>query len=217
MEAARCGPESFGPELAAIFPNRDLERLMPSATDNSLPDALGAARRRSDSPRLFDLDGYLPGDLMRKADTASMSVPLEVRSPFLDPDLAQAAIETPESLLMPHGQRKGLLRAVARKYLPPEIVDRPKQGFAIPIGEWFRSDYGGMRQLLLDHMNGPEPFGPDHLGINGMINMAYVRQMLREHDAAGVRSIWPWKGRDHSQRLYMMLVLSMWAKWLGGL
>ncbi len=118
---------------------------------------------------------------------------------------------------MPHGQRKGLLKQVARKYLPADVVDRPKQGFAIPIGEWFRSDYGGLRQLLLDHLLSPEPFGPDSLGINSMINMNFVKQMLKEHDDAGSASIWPWKGRDHSQRLYMLLVLSIWAKWLGGL
>ncbi|MFM9994381.1 MAG: asparagine synthetase B family protein [Phycisphaerales bacterium] len=167
--------------------------------------------------RRFDLMFYLPGDLMRKTDTASMSVALEVRAPFLARDVARLGIHASIASLMPRGQRKGLLRAVARKYFPPEIVDRPKRGFAIPIGEWFRSDYGGMRQLLLDHLNGPEPFGPDHLGINAMINMDFVKRMLREHDDAGVKSIWPWKGRDHSQRLYMMLVLSIWAKWLGGL
>ncbi|MFI4896348.1 MAG: hypothetical protein ACIARR_00820, partial [Phycisphaerales bacterium JB059] len=46
------------------------------------------------------------------------------------------------------------------------------------------------------------------------INMAFVSRMLREHDAAGERSLNPWHGRDHSQRLYMLLVLSIWAKWL---
>ncbi|MEX2081301.1 MAG: asparagine synthase-related protein, partial [Dehalococcoidia bacterium] len=161
--------------------------------------------------------GYLPADLLRKTDTAAMAVALEVRAPMLARGVIDACLGATHLSLMPRGQRKGLLRAVARKYFPPEIVDRPKQGFAIPIGEWFRSDYGGMRQLLLDHLNGPEPFGPDRLGINGTINMGFVRQMLREHDDAGAKSLWPWKGRDHSQRLYMLLVLSIWGKWLGGL
>ena len=107
---------------------------------------------------------------------------------------------------MPRGQRKGLLRQVARKYLPAEIVDRPKQGFAIPIGEWFRSDYGGMKQLLMDHLNSAEPWGPPSLGIE--LNMKFVRQMLDEHMS---------KRRDHSQRLYMLLVLSIWTKWIGSL
>ena len=160
---------------------------------------------------------YLPDDILRKTDTASMAVGLEVRAPFLSRELINRCLSTPLSTLMPGGQRKGLLRNVARKYFPPEIVDRPKMGFAIPIGEWFRSDFGSMRQLLYDHLESAEPFGPDALGINGMINMDFVRRMLREHDAAGEKSLWPWHGRDHSQRLYMLLVMSIWAKWLGGL
>ncbi len=145
-----------------------------------------------------------------------MFVALEVRSPFLSRDLVKAALATPIHVLMPGGERKGLLKQVARKYLPPEIVDRPKQGFAIPIGEWFRSDFGGMRQLLYDHLESAEPFpGLGEAGVE--INMDFVRRMLREHDAAGERSLNPWHGRDHSQRLYMLLVLSIWAKWLAGL
>jgi hypothetical protein len=158
---------------------------------------------------------YLPGDLLRKSDTASMAIGLEVRAPFLETKLIETAMRTELTHLMPHNQRKGLLRQVARKYFPSEIVDRPKMGFAIPIGEWFRSNYGGMRELLYDHLESAEPFGPPSLGIE--LNMDFVRQMLKEHDDAGSSSLWPWKGRDHSQRLYMLLVLSIWAKWLGGL
>ena len=183
---------------------------------NQLPDELGAAARRSSSIRLFDLDRYLPGDLLRKSDTASMGAALELRAPFLAARLAAAAIGTPINTLMPHGQRKGLLRAIARRYLPAEIVDRPKMGFAIPIGEWFRTDYGGMRQLLYDHLEAPDPFpGLDEAGVE--LNRDFIRQMLREHEAAGERSINPWHGRDHSQRLYMLLVLSIWCRWLRGL
>ena len=141
-----------------------------------------------------------------------MAVPLEQRSPFLDRALGEACLSVPISALMPRGQRKGLLRQVARKSLPAEIVDRPKMGFAIPIGEWFRSDYGGLRTMLLDHLNSTEPFGPPSLGID--LNMAFIRQMLDEHLGTGPSGL---VKRDHSQRLYMLLVLSIWAKWLGSL
>lgn len=158
-----------------------------------------------------DLGVYLPGDILRKTDTASMAVPLEVRAPFLDGDLAAAAMETRVSHLV-RGGAKGLLRAVAKRHLPAEIVDRPKQGFAIPIGEWFRTDYGGMKQLLMDHLNSAEPWGPPSLGID--LNMAFVRQMIDEHMGTGMSGR---VKRDHSQRLYMLLVLSIWAKWIGTL
>jgi asparagine synthase (glutamine-hydrolysing) len=159
-----------------------------------------------------DLGSYLPSDILRKTDTASMAIPIEVRAPFLDRELAAAAVHTRVSHLMPRGKRKGLLRRIARKYLPAEIVDRPKQGFAIPIGEWFRTDYGGMKTLLLDHLNSAEPWGPPSLGID--LNKKFVRQMLDEHLGTGMSGRIT---RDHSQRLYMLLVLSIWAKWLGGL
>ena len=171
--------------------------------------------RSFDQPR-SDFGYYLPCDILRKTDSASMASALEVRSPFLSSGSIAFGMASPLSALMPHGQRKGLLRAVARKYLPPEIVDRPKMGFAIPIGEWFRSDYGGMRQLLYDHLEAADPFpGLADAGVE--INRGFVRQMLREHDAAGERSINPWHGRDHSQRLYTLLVLSIWCAWLRGL
>ncbi|MBO6513569.1 MAG: asparagine synthase (glutamine-hydrolyzing) [Phycisphaerales bacterium] len=213
----RVTPVSFCTELAAIFSLHDYKKL----NANSKPDKWAIATRdgldfvidRIPDPRGWDILNYLTGDLLRKTDTASMAVALEVRCPFLDPDLAQAALATPKDILMPNGERKGLLKQVARKYLPDHIVDRPKQGFAIPIGEWFRSDYGDMRQLLLDHLRSSDPF-PElaEAGVN--INMKFVEQMIREHDAAGEKSINPWHGRDHSQRLYMLLVLSIWCKWL---
>jgi len=213
----RVSPVSFGPELAAIFPLNDFKKLKTNAKPDkwtlAIQDGTQAITDRIQNPRAWDTLEYLTGDLLRKTDTASMTVGLEVRCPFLDPELAQAALATPKEILMPNGQRKGLLKQVARKYLPDHIVDRPKQGFAIPIGEWFRTDYGEMRQLLYDHLNSTDPFpGLADAGVN--INMKFVNQMLREHDAAGEKSINPWHGRDHSQRLYMMLVLSIWSKWL---
>ncbi len=205
--AARYGGYS---ELLAIFPTPDLRRLIPSIEGEST----GSDRfYRIDDPLREDFTNYLPDDLLRKTDTASMAVGLEVRAPFLARDLIEAAMRTPLDILMPNGQRKGLLKQVARQYLPDHIVDRPKQGFAIPVGEWFRTDYGDMRQLLYDHLESNDPF-PGLADAGVKINMKFVNQMLREHDAAGEKSINPWHGRDHSQRLYMLLVLSIWSKWL---
>ncbi len=201
-------------ELLAIFPRRDSGRLFD--TPRSRIDPIDAFTSGPLDARDYDLQNHLPGDMLRKVDAASMLAGIEVRAPFLDRSIADIVMVLPARRLMPRGQRKGLLRAVARKYLPAEIVDRPKMGFAIPIGEWFRTDYGGMRQLLYDHLESADPFpGLAEAGVE--INMNFVRRMLREHDAAGERSINPWHGRDHSQRLYMLLVLSIWCGWLRGL
>lgn len=187
-------------ELNAIFSLEDMARLTGRPEPPRLrPDRWGAARLR-----LWDLRDYLPNDLLRKTDAASMAFALEVRSPFLDHDLARAALATPIETLMPQGQRKGLLRAVARRLLPPDVADRPKMGFAIPVGEWFRTDFGGMKQLLVDHLHSAEPFGPPRLGLD--LRLSFVRRLIDEHMTGR---------RDHSQRLYMLLVLSIWSRWLG--
>lgn len=207
--AARYGGYS---ELLSIFPTPDLRHIASIRGEEPLGDD---AFTPVDDPLRYDFMHYLPDDLLRKTDTASMAVALEVRAPFLARELVEAAMRTPLDILMPRGERKGLLKQIARKYLPPEIVDRPKQGFAIPIGEWFRTDFGSMRQLLYDHLESADPF-PGLADAGTEINMGFVQKMLREHDAAGEKSINPWHGRDHSQRLYMLLVLSIWAKWLEG-
>jgi asparagine synthase (glutamine-hydrolysing) len=204
-------------ELSHVFGRHDIQHLFkgtrfPIAREHGY----GACPGVSDIGTVLSIGlDYLTGDLLRKVDTASMAVALESRAPFLDSDLVAAVHAANPHDLMPRGRqggRKGLLRQVARKYLPAEIVDRPKMGFAIPIGEWFRSNYGGLRTMLLDHLNSTEPFGPPSLAID--LNMAFIRQMLDEHLGTGPSGL---VKRDHSQRLYMLLVLSIWAKWLGGL
>lgn len=196
-------------DLVAIFPDELAAQLWPDAEHGlrhwgMVPSGLGC--RTTEVLRLarrFDIMFSLPLDLLRKADTGSMFAPLELRSPLLDRQVAEAAINASRGSLMPRGQRKGLLRQVASRYLPPEIINRPKQGFAIPIGDWFRTNYGGMKTLLMDHLDSTEPWGSPSLGID--LNMKFVRQMLDEHMN---------QKRDHSQRLYMLLVLSIWAKGL---
>jgi asparagine synthase (glutamine-hydrolysing) len=180
--------------MESIFPANEICELMSTDfwVDWEDTPAEGLQQLRS-----FDVDEYLPNDLLTKVDTASMACGLEVRCPFLDRDLARAALSMPIDQLMPGGQRKGLLRNIARKYLPKEIVDRPKMGFAIPIGEWFRSDYGQMKTLLLDHLNSAEPFGPIQL------NRKAVQRFIHEHISGK---------RDHGQRLFTLLTFSIWAR-----
>jgi asparagine synthase (glutamine-hydrolysing) len=194
--------------LLALFPAPHAARLLGrSATKPEWMTLAGSGYEAACQDRAFTL----PGDYLRKVDTASMQIPIETRAPLLDDRVRKLSDELGEHLTL--GGRKGLLRALARRVLPAGTVDRPKQGFAIPIGEWFRSDFGGMRQLLRDHLESAEPF-PGLSKAQIEIRIPYVLKMLREHDQAGEASRNPWHGRDHSQRLYMLLVLSIWCRWL---
>lgn len=202
-------------ELVMIFQTPELRAICGPIT-SELEQPWMDTRRVGDGAALpwnaFDAECYLPGDLMMKSDMASMHSALEVRSPMLARCFSQRAMATSIRRRLPLGQRKGLLREVARKHLPSDLVDRKKMGFAIPVGEWFRSDFGGMRTLLLDHLQAPEPFGPSSLGID--LDAQAIRVMLDEHLGTVKSGLIT---RDHSQRLYMLLVLSIWAKWLGSL
>lgn len=209
-------------DLLAIFPSHDRRQLFHADTQGRFNyRVFGKAAAARDE----DLGSYLPGDLLRKVDTASLAAGLEVRCPYLEPTLAAAAREIPRRHHMRRGETKHLLKELARKHLPAEVINRPKQGFAIPLSDWWRSDFGHLRTLMLDHLTSTDPF-PGLEALN--INMDYVRQMIDEHMAAGspgtpppiaqlskrIKHIRP---RDHAQRLYMLTVLSIWARWLQGI
>ena len=167
-------------------------------------ELLGRAYARREScadARQDDFDRYLPMDLMRKVDTASMSVALEVRAPFLQRELVGVALSTPLKTIYAGEGRKGLLRRVARSLAPSEAIDRKKAGFGVPIGRWFREDFAGMQQLLRDTLERPDAF--DGVGIE--IRRQGVRELMDEH----------FNGRrDHGKRLYALLVLALWAQLL---
>ena len=189
-------------DLVAVFPS-ELRRKVFRARHQGLECARSRFLGRGQARR-FDVEHSLPADLLRKTDTASMSVGLEVRAPFLDQSLAAFALGTSPERLMRGNRPKALLRELAAKHLPPGIVNRPKQGFAIPVGEWFRSDFGGLRTLLMDVLGSREPFGAAGDALE--VDMAAVRAMVDEHME---------QRRDHGQRLYALMVLGVWARQSG--
>jgi len=191
------------PQISAIFSPAALEALIgPEHSRACFHSAFDQWRAAGiDDAPWWDFSVYLPGDLMRKVDAASMHVALEVRSPMLDTALIRACLGSPEGVLMPEGRRKGLLRDVAATFLPTEIVNRPKQGFSVPLAAWFRDDFGGLRTLLGDTLTGTDPFPENMLGLS--VNRRWVNGMVDEHLRLG---------RDHSQRLFSLLTLSLWSR-----
>lgn len=191
------------PQISALFrPGLLADLVGPERAAACWLDAADSWSHRgvSDCP-WWDFACYLPGDLLRKVDAASMAAALEVRCPMLDSGLVRACLGTPAWSLMPEGERKGLLRAVARRRLPADLVDRPKQGFAVPLARWFREDFGGLGTLLGDTLTGPDPFAENVLGFR--VDRRSVGRMLDEHRGLV---------RDHSQGLFSLLSLAIWCR-----
>jgi len=99
---------------------------------------------------LVDTLSYLPGDLLTKVDRASMAVSLEVRVPFLDPGLFSLAWGLRPDQRVRDGRGKWLLKELLRRSLPDELIDRPKMGFGIPVGDWLRGPLRQWAGELLD-------------------------------------------------------------------
>jgi asparagine synthase (glutamine-hydrolysing) len=98
---------------------------------------------------LQDMTTYLPGDILVKTDRAAMSVGLETRAPFLDYRVIGFARQLPFDLLFSHGEGKVILRRLLKNYIPYDLVDRPKAGFAVPIGKWLRGPLFDWASYLL--------------------------------------------------------------------
>jgi asparagine synthase (glutamine-hydrolysing) len=143
----------------------------------------------------LDRISYLPNDLLTKVDRASMLHALEVRSPFLDHDLVTFAAGLETNQLIGGGPKR-MLREAFTKFLPGWVFTREKQGFAVPIGEWFRND-PALKAMLQDTLFAADSFATRYF--NGNV----VRYLVDEHLSG--RS-------DHAARLYALLMLELWWK-----
>jgi len=125
----------------------------------------------------LDLKTYLVGDINTKVDRASMAHSLEVREPLMDHPLVEWLATLPSSLKLHGGQGKYLLKRSMESYLPSEVIYRPKQGFAVPLAEWFR---GPLRRRVAESVLGPR------LAETGVFDARYLRHLVDAH-SAGVR------------------------------
>lgn len=140
---------------------------------------------------------YLQEDILVKVDRASMAASLEVRAPFLAPELIDFLATVVSSLKMPGLTRKHLLRRVMRGRIPDVIIDRPKQGFGAPLDAWFRGPLLALARDTLD---------PERLAVTSLVEPTRVTTLLHEHLAGTA---------DHGNRLWSLVGLQLWHdRWI---
>jgi asparagine synthase (glutamine-hydrolysing) len=159
-----------------------------------LDDPLPAALSDDASARMMaqDMRSYLPDDILCKVDRAAMAVSLETRVPFLDPDVLAASARLPSQMKISDGKGKWALRQILYRHVPRELIERPKAGFGIPVGDWLRGPLRGWAEDLLSEEN---------LRRDGLIDPVPVRQAWAEHLSGR---------RDWTHRLWIILMLMAW-------
>ncbi len=145
-----------------------------------------------DATLLTDQMTYLPNDLLVKVDIASMANSLEARSPFLDHKVIEFAATLPEKLKIQRHETKSLLKKVAAKLVPREVIYRRKMGFGVPIGNWFRGEMKNfLREILLSEKSLKR----------GIAKPEIIEKYVREHTNSE---------RDHTFQIWTLLMLELW-------
>ncbi|HEV7682858.1 MAG TPA: asparagine synthase (glutamine-hydrolyzing) [Pyrinomonadaceae bacterium] len=147
-----------------------------------------------DSLLYIDSKTYLPGDILTKVDRMSMAVSLEARVPLLDHKLIEFVTRIPASMKLAGVETKHLFKQAIGDLVPAEIVNRPKQGFGVPIQQWINLQ---LRERIRDTLNDPRTLE------RGYVTREYVGLLLDEHERGR---------RDHAMALWSLLMLELWHR-----
>jgi asparagine synthase (glutamine-hydrolysing) len=181
-------------QIVSLWP--ESVRLVPGAGEPlGSAESLEAARRFADPvERMMVLDAltYLPDDILTKVDRASMSVALEVRVPLLNHRVVEAAWRLPPALKLRGGTSKWALRQILYRHVPRALIERPKQGFSVPLAAWLR---GPLKEWAEDLLS------PKALAETGWLEPGPIVARWQQHRAGR---------KDWSQSLWAVLMLECW-------
>lgn len=142
--------------------------------------------------RHWDAVQYLPDDLLVKVDRAAMSTSLESRAPLLDHRVAEMAFAMPDRMLFRDGRGKWILRRVLDRYVPRELIQRPKAGFGVPLAQWLRGQLRDWASDLLD---------PRRIRRDALLDAGRVATMWSQHESGAY---------DRSAHLWNILMFQAW-------
>ena len=146
---------------------------------------------------MVDYKTYLPDDILTKVDRATMSVSLEGREPLLDFRIIKFVARLPDEFKYKNGEKKWILKQLVHKYIPKEMMDRPKMGFGVPLMDWFRDELKEMFLYYLDR---------ERLKKEGIFNVDEVIY-LRDNFLNGKNS--------NARKLWNILMFEMWyERWM---
>jgi asparagine synthase (glutamine-hydrolysing) len=184
------------------------DRAVTHFSDRELNLLLGRAESTRDSCEAFpgsvgermcqwDLMHYLPEAIMTKVDRATMATSIEGREPLLDHRVAEFAFSIPFNLRQGALGPKHLLRKILYRHVPQAIVDRPKQGFSVPLGPWFAGELRSLPRQVLD---------PAKLRRQGLLNSSYVESLLTRLTAGDPLAV---------HKVWLLMAFQMWhARWM---
>jgi asparagine synthase (glutamine-hydrolysing) len=195
-------PESIMLSLSQQFTDKQLQEFM--AGSFSLLDTAYTSKELKQeffSPLAYmmaiDYQTYLVDDIMQKVDRAAMTVSLEGREPYLDHRVIEWAATLPDEYKYNNGQKKYILKEILHKYVPKEMMDRPKMGFAIPIAEWMLKDLKSMIDSFINE---------ETIRKQGIFNWPQVKA-LRDAFFNGKKEL--------DYKMWYLLMFQMWyAKWM---
>jgi asparagine synthase (glutamine-hydrolysing) len=199
-------PERYAESLSNLrFRPEHKEQLFSAASRAAIEDSdsIGKVLEVFNTERATDLvDRMLYSDLMTRmpdhllaiGDRMSMAHSVEARPVLVDREIVDYAAAIPARLKLKHGELKYVLKKVAARYLPKEVLSRPKQGFTFPLGRWMRTDLRKFLERLAERSRFVE---------SGVFDAAYVRKLTREHLEGRV---------DHNYRLWILVNLEFWHR-----
>ena len=189
-ELLRSSNTYFYPSEIHNLLNCDFLRLKTNFDEN-----IGS--NKYDNMMAIDYKTYQADDILTKIDRASMSVSLEGREPLLDYRIIEFVARLPAKYKFHNGEKKYLLKAITRKYIPKEMMDRPKMGFGLPINEWFQDE---LKTYIHQYLN------KETIIKGGIFNYSYVKETVDKYlskDNASVKKVW------------LLIIFQMWKeKWI---